>query len=178
MNDDVDLTYRVGLNAEPFQTVMDDLEARSGRFAGALSRAFRSAVIDGRDLEGVLRGLAGRLSDIALDAGTRPLETLVSGAIANLTGRIMPFADGGVVSAPSYFPMGGDLGLMGEAGPEAILPLSRGSDGRLGIASGNGAGGAPIVFNVTTQDAESFRRSEGQITAMLARAVGRGGRSL
>ena len=41
-------------------------------------------------------------------------------------GRVMPFATGGVVNGPVAFPMRGGLGLMGEAGPEAIMPLSRG----------------------------------------------------
>jgi phage-related minor tail protein len=84
-----------------------------------------------------------------------------------------------VVSAPTYFGSAGGLGLMGEAGAEAILPLKRGPDGALGVAAGGGGGGgAQIVFNVTAQDAASFRKSEGQIAAMLTRAVGRGQRSL
>ena len=66
---------------------------------------------------------------------------------------------------------------MGEAGSEAILPLRRGGDGTLGVAAAGGAG-TQIVFNVTATDATSFRRSEGQISAMLARSVGRGQRGL
>lgn len=89
-----------------------------------------------------------------------------------------PFADGGIVSAPTYFPMGANMGLMGEAGSEAILPLRRGLDGALGVASAGGAAPATIVFNVTATDASSFRKSEGQIAAMLTRSVGRGRRGL
>ena len=68
---------------------------------------------------------------------------------------------------------------MGEAGAEAVLPLSRGPDGKLGVAGGNG-GGAPvnIVFNVNATDTASFKRSQSQISAMLARAVSRGHRNL
>jgi phage-related minor tail protein len=66
--------------------------------------------------------------------------------------------------------------MAGEAGAEAILPLARGADGRLGV---QGGGQATVVHvNVTTPDADSFRRSEAQVTAMLARAVGRGRRGL
>ena len=56
-------------------------------------------------------------------------------------GRVKPYAKGGVVGEPTFFPMAGrNVGLMGEAGPEAIMPLKRGSDGRLGVeASGQGA---------------------------------------
>jgi lambda family phage tail tape measure protein len=48
-------------------------------------------------------------------------------------GRVQPFATGGIVSGPVTFPMRGGTGLMGEAGPEAILPLRRGRGGRLGV---------------------------------------------
>jgi lambda family phage tail tape measure protein len=49
-------------------------------------------------------------------------------------GRIKPYAKGGVVAEPTMFPMaGGDVGLMGEAGPEAIMPLKRASNGKLGV---------------------------------------------
>lgn len=67
------------------------------------------------------------------------------GAFAN--GRVTAFADGGVVSSPTFFPMRGGTGLMGEAGPEAIMPLKRGKDGKLGVAmSGTGE---TIVINQT-----------------------------
>ena len=49
-------------------------------------------------------------------------------------GRIKPYAQGGVVSGPTVFPMAdGNIGLMGEAGAEAIMPLKRGPSGRLGV---------------------------------------------
>ncbi len=67
---------------------------------------------------------------------------------------------------------------MGEAGAEAILPLKRGSDGALGVAADGGGQPVQVVFNVTAQDAASFRKSEGQIAAMLARTVARGRRGL
>jgi phage-related minor tail protein len=70
------------------------------------------------------------------------------------------------------------MGIAGEAGSEAILPLKRGADGKLGVSAGSGTGPVSITFNVTTPDAESFRRTETQIGAMLARAVGQGQRNL
>jgi phage-related minor tail protein len=92
---------------------------------------------------------------------------------------VTPFASGGVISTPHFFPMGRGLGLAGERGAEAILPLARGPDGRLGVASNAGRGGpVSISMTIQTPDAESFRRSEAQVTASLARAVARGQRSL
>ena len=73
--------------------------------------------------------------------------------------------------------MRGGTGLMGEAGPEAILPLARGADGKLGVRSGSG-GGVSVVMNVTTPDVAGFQRSRGQIAAQMSRALGRGSRNL
>jgi len=176
-DDDISLADTRG-EAEELARVMGDLEARSQRFGAALTGALRSATVGGKGLEDVLRGLGNRLTDIALSAALKPLEGALGNAIGDFAGSIVPFAQGGVVRSPSFFPMGGDLGLMGEAGAEAILPLRRGPDGALGVAAGGGGAATQIVFNVTATDAASFRKSEGQIAAMLARSVGRGQRGL
>ena len=91
----------------------------------------------------------------------------------------MPFGRGGVVTAPVMFPMRGGTGLMGEAGPEAILPLARGADGRLGVAAQAGGGARPVqvVVNVATPDVEGFRRSRAQIAQEMGRALARGQRN-
>jgi phage-related minor tail protein len=176
-DDDTGLSETLS-NAEALSGVMADLEARSERFGAALTGALRSAATGGKGLEDVLRGLGNRLADIALSAGLRPLQGLIGDAVGSVLGPVTPFADGGVVRAPSYFPMAGGTGLMGEAGPEAILPLKRGADGALGVASAGGGAMPQIVFNVTATDAASFRKSEGQVSAMLARSVLRGRRGL
>jgi lambda family phage tail tape measure protein len=50
---------------------------------------------------------------------------------------MMAFSQGGIVHSPTPFTFGGGrLGVMGEAGPEAIMPLSRGADGKLGVRGG------------------------------------------
>ena len=60
-------------------------------------------------------------------------ESLFKGLFSGEGAPATPFAKGGVVAAPSYFPLGRGLGLMGEQGAEAILPLARGPGGRLGV---------------------------------------------
>ena len=65
---------------------------------------------------------------------------------------------------------------MGEAGPEAILPLARGADGRLGVQAGGGRV-VNVVMHVTTPDAAGFARSQGQIAAQVNRALARGSRN-
>ncbi len=181
--------------AEALEDVLSDLEGRSRSFGSALTGALVSATRGGKGLEDVLKSAGLRLSEIALSAGLKPLKGLLGSVLTGIVGgigggfggatpfasggvpgRVTPFADGGVVSAPTYFPMDGNLGLMGEAGSEAILPLKRGSDGSLGVAGGGTA--MNVVFNVTATDAQSFRKSEGQIAAMLTRTVSRGRRGM
>lgn len=152
--------------AERLRLAMEDVRSASREAAGVLSRGLRQALVDGRTLEQVLRSAALSLSSRALSAALAPLEQGIAGGISNLAGRlfsglasgaggslgggggipgILPFAKGGVIAAPGYFPLpgggAGALGLMGEAGAEAVLPLSRDASGRLGVAmTGSGAG--------------------------------------
>ncbi len=170
------------------EEIADTLTLSAGSFSRALRRGLRDAVVEGQTLDRVLKGAALSLSRSALTAGLKPLgslvgngaSTLMAGLTHSLTGtKVMPFAKGGVIGSPTGFQMGGGrVGLMGEAGREAVLPLARGSDGRLGVALEGQAGGPTINFHVVTPDADSFRRSQTQVTSMLARAVTRGRRGL
>ena len=72
----------------------------------------------------------------------------------------------------------GQVGVAGERGAEAIMPLARGPDGRLGVASSGGGSPMNVTFNVQATDADSFARSESQIAALLSRAVSMGQRNL
>jgi len=74
-----------------------------------------------------------------------PAEPPVLSALGNAfhNGNVLPFAIGGVVGGPTLAPMA----LMGEAGPEAVMPLARRTDGKLGVL-GAGGGGANVVVNV------------------------------
>jgi len=187
-----DVTVSIRADTAPFQSALENLEKLSGNFGNQLTGALKSAAVSGRELDDVLRRVGLNLAGMALAQGLKPLQSLAgslfSGLLGGLSGilpfanggvpgHVVPFASGGIVSTPSYFPMRGNIGLMGEAGSEAILPLRRGADGSLGVAAAGGGGPVNVVFNVTAQDAASFRKSEAQITGMLARAVSRGART-
>lgn len=194
MIDDDGVNVEVDLELNGADRALDELTRKANSFGSALSSAMKQATVESRSLEDVLRHLGNRMIAITLDAGMAPLEGLMGNAIASLTGglrnvlpfarggvpgRVTGFADGGVVAEPSYFAMpDSNVGLMGEAGAEAIMPLRRGPDGRLGVASAGAAPPVQVTFNVSTQDAASFAKSEAQVTAMLARAVRRGRRGL
>jgi phage-related minor tail protein len=171
---------------------LETLDRLAKSFGKSLSQALTGPLGAGRQLDGVLGTLTTKLSSLAVKAALTPVKSGIAGLVKSALsasvsggsgvigqGRVQPFAAGGIVAAPTYFPMRGGLGLMGEAGPEAILPLKRGSDGRLGVAAGApGERGAPITVNITTPDIAGFRRSEAQVAAGLARAVARGRRGL
>lgn len=71
--------------------------------------------------------------------------------------KIAKFANGGIINRPSPFLLGGtSVGVMGESGPEAIMPLSRGPGGQLGIA-GNAQ---PVVVNIINQSGSEVQQTE------------------
>lgn len=186
------------------QKQLADLDRLAQRFGTSLSSAFARNAQEGSRLDAVLGRLGRTLLNVTLRAALKPLrsglEALIRSALgASSTGaaadagdaasalakggvvsrgEIMPFAKGGVVAAPTYFPLGRGMGLMGEAGSEAVMPLARGADGRLGVRSAGEARPVQVTVNIATPDADSFRRSEAQVAAALARAVARGRRGL
>lgn len=194
-----EFTFRVDGNLEQLRQGLvqtrHEMEqtSRIGRqFGNTLTRAFTDVAVRGRKLSDVVKGLALSLSKTALNAAINPIQKSLSQGLGNIfnqafafqrggvlaQGTPVPFATGGVISGPMTFPLAnGRMGLAGEAGAEAILPLARGSDGRLGVKA-QGQGGVSITFNITSPDADSFRRSESQIAAMLNRTVNRGSRNL
>ncbi|MDE2018602.1 MAG: phage tail tape measure protein, partial [Hyphomicrobiales bacterium] len=131
------------------KVALDGVDASAQRVSTSLTSAFANAIVSGKSFQQVLQSLGTQLESMLLKSALQPigqgLSSLVGGAISGLTGSVTPFADGGVVSGPTMFGMGSGLGLMGEAGAEAIMPLARGPDGRLGVASHGATAGATTV---------------------------------
>lgn len=93
-----------------------------------------------------------------------------SGSISSGTSNVIPFAKGGVVNSARYFPMaGGKTGLMGEAGAEAIMPLKRDANGKLGVAASGGGGGSTQVniYNETGGTVETKERKNPDGTSAI-----------
>jgi lambda family phage tail tape measure protein len=86
---------------------------------------------------------------------------------------IQKFARGGIVDKPTMFPFANGTGLMGEAGPEAIMPLRRGRDGRLGVEAAGGGGGVNVTVNVdaTGTRAQGDEGRAGQFARAISEAV-------
>lgn len=148
----------------------------------AIANAFADAAFNAENFSDVLESLLKQMTQIAFSQLVmQPLMGQFGGLVGGLfaangavlnQGRVMPFARGGVVNGPTVFPMArGGVGVMGEAGPEAIMPLGRDQQGRLGVR-GNGGG---VTINVYTPDAESFRQSRPQLLSQMNRLTRGGG---
>jgi len=193
MQESETLTVKIDADTRDIETSMRAVGTLTERFGRTMTGAFKDAVVGGKSFRDIVQSIGQRLSRLTLEAATKPLESLLGSSFESLfqgvlpfarggvTGTPMPipFAQGGIVSRPTYFPLDNRrMGLAGEAGTEAILPLRRGQDGRLGVAATGSVPGTTINFNVTATDADSFRRSESQIAAMVQRAAARGQRNL
>lgn len=144
---------------QQMQTMADTLE-------NSMSKAFMSMVEGTVSFKDAMRDMARavikQLFDIlvvqklvgSFDSSTGKGSGIV-GAIMGLfadgaafnKGKVTAFADGGVVNKPTMFPMANGMGLMGEAGPEAVMPLKRGKGGKLGVSAEGGSGEAPVTVN-------------------------------
>ncbi len=171
-----------------------DVNKLSSGFSSGLKKAFDGLAFDGMKLSDALSGLAESMSKTAYNAAMKPVTDHFGGILAQgvgnvmngflafekggtfAQGKVMPFAKGGVVAGATTFPMRGGTGLMGEAGPEAIMPLARGADGSLGVRTQGGGQPVNITMNITTPDVEGFRRSQSQVAAQMSRALSRGQR--
>ncbi len=178
-----------------FEETGKDVATLERGLSGGLRKAFDGVVLDGMNLSDALDVLKNSMIRTAYSAAIKPVTDHFGGMLASgvgslvqgilpfadggsfSQGRVMPFANGGVVSSPTMFPMRGGTGLMGEAGPEAIMPLARGADGKLGVRTQGGGRAVNVVMNISTPDVQGFRRSQGQIAAQMSRALGRGNRN-
>ncbi len=172
----------------------------AGAISGSLRSAFDRMVTGGASASDVMKRLGADLAGRTFDAAVAPVHSALTGTLTGLLGKglsgalgglslfakggvfsggkVQAFAGGGVVGGPTLFGMrGGGSGLMGEAGPEAILPLQRGADGRLGVAAGGGGRAVNVTVNIATPDATSFHKSRSQVAAQVSRAVRLGQRN-
>lgn len=185
----------LGQMRETMATTGRETGSMTSGFSSGLKRAMDGLVMDGMKLSDALSMLGKSMLDAAYSAAIKPLNQGIASALSSgisslvsgllpfadgapfAQGRVMPFAQGGVVASPVSFPMRGGTGLMGEAGPEAIMPLARGPDGRLGVRSGGGGRPVTVVMNIATPDVAGFERSRAQIAARAARALAQGQRN-
>ncbi len=139
MTDETDLDAKTTARAAQ----LSDLDRLAQNFGRSLSSALTRSAASGRSLDGVLGTIGTKLAAVTARFAAGSLRTGLTSLLNGLFdtesdggggsfakgaafrgGRVTPFAAGGVVAAPSYFPMAGGTGLMGEAGPEARVTIS------------------------------------------------------
>lgn len=156
-----------------FMSIVDGTKSAKDAFRdmarAILSELFRVLVV--QRLVGQFQvGGGGILGALAGGLGSRNAN-----GNAFYGGNVIPFANGGVVTRPTTFPMsGGRTGLMGEAGPEAIMPLKRGKDGKLGVTV-EGNGGTTVnqtfTFNLAANGDESVKKIVAQAAPQIVEAA-------
>ena len=154
---------------DAFMSIVDGTKSVKDAFksmaASVISELYRILVI-----KKIVGGITGFLP--FADGGVFSGGSVVPSAKGNAFygGNVVPFANGGVVSSPMTFPMtGGKTGLMGEAGPEAIMPLKRGKGGKLGVVAENN--GNVVIhqnFNFSANGDESVKKIIAQAAPQIA----------
>jgi hypothetical protein len=155
----------VGAAAEKSREIAQGL---AQDITGPIKEALKSGEFSWETFAGAISRIAQNLATRLIELAFKPIETMLlnafmgggsggGGILGSLFGfarggvfaggaALTAFAQGGVVNRPTVFPFAKGVGLMGEAGPEAILPLRRGKGGRLGVEmSGNGGAAAPAA---------------------------------
>ena len=102
--------------------------------------------------------------------GGRFLEN-ANGNVFDAGNQITAYARGGVVNKPTLFPMADGMGLMGEAGPEAVMPLKRGRGGRLGVEASGGVGNIVVNVDASGSSVEGDAEQSQQFGRALAAAI-------
>ena len=109
---------------------------------------------------------------------TAPFTGFIEGLFKNadgnafVNGKVQKYAYGGVVNKPTLFPMKNGMGLMGEAGAEAILPLRRGSNGKLGVqATGGGIGNIVVNVDASGSNVEGDQQQGRELGRVIAASV-------
>ena len=155
--------------------------------AGAVQNAFKGMedalvkfVMTGKlSFADLTRSILADMARIAIRQAMLNLGKSIFPFLRNADGNafaangVVPYRKGGVVNSPTYFKYGGsNLGIMGEAGPEAIMPLKRGRGGKLGVIA-QGGGGANITVNVDASGSsvEGDETTGRQLGEMIASAI-------
>ena len=163
------------------KTEVEKLSQGAMQLQSAFGTAFVSFVTGASSAK---EAVAGLLSSLATMLANQAFTSLVGGLFGGVggnifggpvvasangnafsNGRVTAFAAGGIVNSPTMFPMANGAGLMGEAGPEAIMPLTR-IGGKLGVRA---SGGGATVVNIDARGA--VEGTAAQIDARLRQAM-------
>lgn len=170
--------FKAGVNEEEeggiFSELKDQGEEVAEKIGDGLSKAFKDGKANAKDFQNVF-------SDILSDISQKILKSQITQFIGSSFGLTTPtpqakggawdngvqyFAKGGIVNSPTAFGTSTGMGVMGEAGAEAILPLQRGADGDLGVKA---QPSVVNIFNQTDASVEVIDRPDNQQDIFIRR---------
>jgi len=186
------------------QSAWNDMNMSIAQVPDAIGNAFTSAIAGSENLGDAMRnllkdigavivkalimkvlfgGLGGSVgtpaSAVGLDNWVEAKSIFGRGGVFDSAG-VTAFAQGGIVNKPTLFPFASGVGLMGERGAEAIMPLKRGADGSLGVSSeGGGETSVTNIININAVDSRSFsemiRQNRASVESVIIENVMRNG---
>lgn len=124
-------------------------------------------------LQTILKSLGSFFGGFSLfgggGAGAMAIGTIAANGQVFKNGNVVPFAKGGVVNKPTIFPMAnGGTGLMGEAGAEAVMPLRRMSNGKLGVEASDSNNAVQVnIYNQSGAAVETRKRDNGSLDVII-----------
>ena len=158
------------------------LESIKSTIQTGLTNAIEGLVDGTKSLSQSLAGILKQMASLFLRAGIGSFKGADGTGGSGLLGlfanggviaknKVVPFAYGGIVDKPTLFPMANGAGLMGEAGPEAIMPLRRGRNGRLGVESSGGVGNVVVNVDATGSSVQGDQPNSEQLGKAIGQAV-------
>ena len=150
------------------------LQSIENSIATGLTNAITGLIDGTKSLSQSLSGILKQLGSLLLQFGMKSLVgSIFPSANGNIfaNNKIVPFAYGGIVDKPTLFPMANGAGLMGEAGPEAIMPLRRNASGRLGVEASGGVGNVVVNVDATGSSVQGDQPSANQLGKAIGAAV-------
>ena len=162
--------------SESIKTVEEGMADVVVKGIDSMSDALTDFVLTGKlAFKDFARSIIADMARIAIRAMIiKPIMTafgFAKGGVIDSGQQIKAYAKGGVVTKPTLFPMANGMGLMSEAGPEAIMPLKRGKDGRLGVEAQGGGTTNNIVVNVDSSGTQTSGDQEGKMLGQVIAAA-------
>lgn len=158
--------------------VASEKQAQLVKYAsGVMENAFMSMVDGSKSVADAFKGMLREiLLEVYRQQVAKPVSDFITGLFMANGGafsngsQVTAYANGGVVGSPTMFKHSGGLGLMGEAGPEAIMPLKRGSNGKLGVQVDGSQGGVVVnqTFNFSANGDDSVKKIIAQAAPQIA----------
>lgn len=178
------------------QSAWDDMNMAIAQAPSSIGDAFVSAIRGAENLGDAMRNLLKDIGAVIVKAflmktlfggiggtigGGGGISSLFGSAQGNVFNQqgLVPFANGGIVNKPTIFPFANGVGLMGEAGAEAIMPLKRTPSGDLGVQADGGGGTTNITMNINAVDSQSFiqmlRNNKAAVESLVIENIYRNG---